>query len=258
MYTAFKNYIKLTFNFFGFEVKAIKSKIPVEFSNIETKIFNYVIQNKLTMVSEEKLIATILSCKYVLDNNIKGDFVECGVAAGGNSIAAAMMFKEYKSKKKVYLFDTFEGMTIPSEHDFKISDNSLPIKKYNDSIRDGFNQWCYVPLEEVKNNFKKAGVLEKNILFVKGDVTKTLLNKKQLPTSVSVLRLDTDWYESTNSELNYLYPLLSNYGLILIDDYGHWGGQKKAVDKFFTYSEYRRPFFTYSDKAGRLGMKINY
>ena len=184
------------------------------------------------MVSEEKLIATILSCKFVIDNNIKGDFVECGVAAGGNSIAAAMMFKNYKSKKKVYLFDTFEGMTSPGKYDYKISDNSLPIKKYKESVRDGYNQWCYVPLNDVKNNFKKAGIDEKNIFFIKGDVTKTLLDIKNLPKSISVLRLDTDWYESTTSELNNLYPILSEYGMLLIDDYGHWGGQKRLLINF--------------------------
>lgn len=258
MYTNFKNIIKSAFKLFGFEIKKIKSNIPIEFSDVEKDIFNYVINNKLTMVSAEKLIATILSCKFVIDNNIKGDFVECGVAAGGNSIAAAMMFKKYKSKKKVFLFDTFEGMTAPGKHDYRISDNSLPIKKYNESIRDGYNQWCYVALNEVKNNFKKAGVYKKNIVFIKGDVTKSLLDKNNLPKSISVLRLDTDWYESTTSELNNLYPILSEYGVFLIDDYGHWGGQKKAVDNFFNESKYRKPLLTYSDKAGRLGIKIDF
>jgi hypothetical protein len=54
-----------------------------------------------------------MSCEYVLENNLEGDFVECGVWRGGNSIIATGIFKLYNSNKKVYLYDTFQGMTLP-------------------------------------------------------------------------------------------------------------------------------------------------
>jgi hypothetical protein len=93
---------------------------PVELAEDEKKLINYVLENNLTLVSNERLFATLMSCKYVLENNLEGDFVECGVWRGGNSIIAAGMFKLYNSNKKVYLYDTFQGMTAPTEADIEL------------------------------------------------------------------------------------------------------------------------------------------
>jgi hypothetical protein len=70
------------------------------------------------------------------------------------------------------------------------------------------------------------------------------------------LRLDTDWYKSTKTELEWLYPTLSNSGVLIIDDYGHWQGSRKAVDEYFANSEYK-PLFNVVDYTGRSAIKIN-
>ncbi len=74
-----------------------------------------------------------------------------------------------------------------------------------------------------------------------------------MPDKISVLRLDTDWYESTKRELEVLWPRLVKGGVLLIDDYGHWQGARKAVDEFFIGSD--RPFFSYTDYTGRIAVK---
>ena len=91
--------------------------------------------------------------------------------------------------------------------------------------------------------------------FVKGDVCETLKTPKNIPDQISVLRLDTDWYESTKAELEILYPKLSNKGVLIIDDYGHWEGAKKAVDEYFSSQQYK-PLFNIIERTGRSAIKI--
>jgi hypothetical protein len=68
--------------------------------------------------------------------------------------------------------------------------------------------------------------------------------------------LDTDWYQSTKTELHWLYPVLSNNGVLIIDDYGHWQGSRKAVDEYFAKNPYK-PLFNVVDFTGRSAIKIN-
>jgi O-methyltransferase len=107
----------------------------------------------------------------------------------------------------------------------------------------------------VKANFANAGLLAEGVKFVKGDVAQTLAEPNELPAVISVLRLDTDWYESTRAELESLYPRLSRGGVLIIDDYGHWGGARKAVDEYFSQRD--RPFFQYIDQTARSGVKYD-
>ena len=234
------------------------SHYPVELTEGERKIIDYVINNNLTMVSRERLFATLMSCKYVLENNLDGDFVECGVWRGGNSIIAAWMFKLYNSNKKVYLYDTFQGMTPPTEMDIelngeKTADERLVSEKLNKDKGWSQNTWCYASLDDVKNNFSKIGLLSANVEFIQGDVLQTL--NQTIPDKISVLRLDTDWYESTKKEMDVLYKRIVPKGVFMVDDYGHWGGSKKAVDEYFEKNS-NRPFLHYIDYTGRLGLKI--
>jgi O-methyltransferase len=114
--------------------------------------------------------------------------------------------------------------------------------------RDSHNDWCYASLDDVKANFRNAGLLNDNIMFIQGDVAVTL-------EVLAALRLDTDWYESTKKELEFLYPRLSVGGVLLVDDYGHWAGAREAVDEYFKRYN-NRPFLIYNDNTGRAGVKI--
>lgn len=249
--------IKKVFGAFGLEIRKTPSravKMPVELTNEECEIIQHVKSNNLSMTSYAKLWATLMACKYVIDQNIEGDFVECGVWRGGNALIAAALFKLYGVDKKVYLFDTFEGMTPPTEKDKKESSGESAADKFFKSQTKTHNEWCYASLEDVRNNFEKYGLLSKNTIFVKGDVCKTLDDGQNLPDNVAVLRLDTDWYESTKKELDVLYPKLCIGGVLIIDDYGYWAGSKEATDEYFT-THNNRPFLQYTDYSGRVAVK---
>ena len=226
---------------------------PVELSGDDRQIVEYVTQNHLTMVSDERLYTTLMACQHVARRGIPGDFVECGVWRGGNSIVAADTFRRLAPDRSVYLFDTFAGMTAPSERDISYVGDTADAE-FSRGQQEGFNEWCYAPLDEVRSNFLKAGLAGPNIKFVQGDVLETLGEPTFLPETISVLRLDTDWYESTKRELEVLYPRLSEGGVLIIDDYGHWGGAKQAVDEYF--ETHPRPFLQYTDYTGRVGVKV--
>ena len=238
------------------EYKKLKriSRMPIELSSFEKNLICEIKESNLTMTSYERLCSTALACKHIIASNIKGDFVECGVRRGGNAILATAIFNFYKYPMKVYLFDTFQGMTKPTKEDKRASSGESALNRFKELERGNHNEWCYASLQDVKNNFKKFNLLKKNVQFVQGDVLKTLIISKNLPNKISILRLDTDWYESTKKELEVLYPKLNKGGVLLIDDYGFWAGSRKATDEYFMKCS-NRPFLQYVDGSGRSAVK---
>ena len=118
------------------------------------------------------------------------------------------------------------------------------------------NEWCYASLDDVRKNCIQSGLDLEEVRFIKGDVCQSLRSNENLPAKISVLRLDTDWYESTKSELEILYPKLTNRGVLIIDDYGYWEGARKAVDEYFSTKDYQ-PLFNVIDSTGRSAVKID-
>lgn len=202
------------------------------------------------MTQNVSLYNTIKYCKYIIDNKIDGDFVECGVWRGGHAILAAKIFELYGARKNVYLFDTFEGMTASNKIDQRLTDK-LSAKTILSKNKDAY---CYADLNEVKTNFTKVNLLKKNVIFIKGDVAKTLKIKNNLPKKIGYLRLDNDWYESSKIELDVLFPLLSKKGVLVFDDYGYWKGQKKATDEFFVKNKIT-PLLHYLSSNARVFIK---
>ncbi len=176
--------------------------------------------------------AIIQSIKHISKNNIDGDFVECGVWKGGNIILFKLIADQQQLNKKIYAFDTFEGMPEPGRMDFDLK--NIDAKKTFNKYKDKDIKWCYSTLDEVKSNIKS---FDKNYIdfysFIKGKVEETLNDEKNLPNKISLLRLDTDFFESTKKELEILFPKLVSGGVLIIDDYGHWKGAKRAVDEYF-------------------------
>lgn len=84
-----------------------------------------------------------------------------------------------------------------------------------------------------RNNMRSTGHADDHLRFVVGPVEETLRTEK-IPQRIALLRLDTDWYESTRVELEVLLPRLSPGGVLIIDDYNHWAGSRRAVDEHFT------------------------
>jgi hypothetical protein len=151
------------------------------------------------------------------------------------------------TSRDFYLFDTFEGMTPPTEKDV-MHDGTKAAEVLNHSKA----YWCIAGLEDVKRNVYSTGYPKEKIHFVKGRVEDTV--PQFAPQKVSLLRLDTDWYESTKHELLFLYPRLITKGILIIDDYGHWQGSRAAVDEYFSQQAFR-PFLSKMDFTGRLMVK---
>ena len=201
--------------------------------------------SKYTMTSNVKIFSLIKAIEYVNKFKIHGDFVECGVYTGGNIMIMKKLINK-KIKRKIFAYDTFEGMVTPTSHDIKI-DGTIEKKKYLKT-----DNWVSCSLNKVKENFNEMRLNLKNVKFIKGKVENTLKIKKNLPKKISILRLDTDFYESTKIELKILYPLLVKGGVLIIDDYGSWLGSKKAVDEYFVG---KKKFFHYIDHSARMIIK---
>ena len=230
--------------------------LPVEFSKADADVLNFVLDHKLTLVSRQRLIATINACKHAVLAETDGDFAECGVWRGGNAIAAKLTFDNYGSSKRIYLFDTFAGMTAPTEYDTSRFEGRSADEQFEQARREGHNEWCFASLDDVRANFSKAGIDPGDIHFVRGDVVKTLADRINLPDAISVLRLDTDFYDSTKAEMELLYPLLSTRGSLLIDDFGYWDGSRKAIVEYLeALPPSERPLLHYTDFTGRMAVK---
>jgi O-methyltransferase len=183
-----------------------------------------------TMTSIERMVALINAVSYVIENEIPGEIAECGVWRGGSMMTVALTLLALGDRtRSLYLYDTFEGMSAPTEFDKSFSGVVADELLRKDPRGQG--NWCYASLEDVRRNLLSTGYPEEKIHLIKGKVEDTI--PKSLPPKISLLRLDTDWYESTKHELEHLYPLLHPKGILVIDDYGHWQGAKKAVDEYF-------------------------
>ncbi len=203
-----------------------------------------------TMTSIERGYALYKGVEYVLSKNIPGSFTECGVWKGGSCMLMALTaLRQGERDRELYLYDTFTGMPEPGEHD-RVAWNNRSMK---DRGTEDLASWA-VSLDEVRKNLCSTGYPEEKMVFVEGKVEHTLPNR--IPPQIAVLRLDTDWYESTALELDILYPKLSTGGLLIIDDYGHFTGARKAVDDYFASSD-RKIFLSRVDYTGRIGVKLD-
>ena len=187
------------------------------------------------MASFKRTKALLKAVAYITKNNIKGDIVECGLWRGGSLMAIIkklMFYGDYN--RMIWGFDTFEGMTSPEDHDVDLYNNDASILLDGKSHPE-IDIKCFSNYEETTSNILSTGYPIDKLKFIKGDVVNTLPNVNI--ENIALLHLDTDWYASTKAELDYLYPKLVKGGVLIIDDYGHWKGCRKAVDEYFASSK---------------------
>ncbi len=249
-----KRIIKYILKIFGLKINKIRKDVyPIDINN--NFIEEYKMIEAYTATSIERVYALKSAITYIIKNKIKGDFVECGVWKGGSCmLMAKTLVNEGEKERKIWMYDTFDGMTEPTDDDCEIETNvsGSDLLKNTPKNTDKFNMWAYAPLEMVKKNMKKTMFPEECIHFIEGKVENTLSKIK--PQNIALLRLDTDWYESTKCELEQLYPLLSIGGVLIVDDYGHFSGAKKAVDEYFSKTNVK-PLMNRIDYSGRLIIK---
>jgi O-methyltransferase len=208
-----------------------------------------------TMTSPERVYGLLSAIRYLVANQIRGDIVECGVWKGGSMMAVAKALLALRSTERdLYLYDTFAGMTAPTAKDSSRFEPKATQESF-DSMKegDGTCQWCFSSLEETRRNVHSVGYPEQKIHFIMGPVEETI--PQNLPETIALLRLDTDFYESSRHEMLHLFPRLVSGGVLLLDDYGHWEGQRLAVDEYL--SEHKIPLLLNRlDYAGRIGIKL--
>lgn len=191
----------------------------------------------LVAQSMESVAQLSRAVKYIIESDIPGDLVECGVYQGGSIVCIIRTLQALKSvDRKVWLYDTFEGFPEPQEIDRHYKQTatedgglkSWALHKRDDGSKG--SNWCYCPIDQVKASIFRTGYPEDKLIFVKGMVEDTI--PQNAPERISLLRLDTDFYKSTKHELDHLYPRLSKGGVLIIDDYGAYRGSRAAVDEY--------------------------
>ncbi len=246
-----KNTLNTIFSLFGFTIikKTSVKKLNLEILKepiIEDE-FKYHIKKIEDIFgkgySAQSLYSVYSLCRYIYENKIDGDLIECGVYEGASIAMMLIYFSEKNDfSRNIFLYDTFEGMTKPSENDYYfINDKKL---------YEGDN---FCALDDVKNNLSGINYDKSKIHYIKGDVAHTL--QKNNHQNIALLRLDTDFYESTLNELNSLYKSVISGGFIIYDDYGHWRGQHEAVN-FFHQKNNIRPLLIRTSRKERIEIKI--
>jgi O-methyltransferase len=205
-----------------------------------------------TMTGPDKIYALIQAVRYVARHRIPGDVVECGVWRGGSMQAVARTLASVgDTTRDLHLFDTYEGMPPPTDRDVRRSDERTADELLATESPEESKVWAVATLEDVKDGFSRVPYPAERVHFVKGKVEDTI--PSHAPEQISILRLDTDWYESTRHELEHLYPRLSPGGVLLLDDYGYWEGAREAVDEFLEQSGERLLLMRMA--SGRLAVK---
>lgn len=244
-------FVRSMFNLFGMEVVR-RNALPPEASEADRRTVALV--RPYTMTSADRLWALIQAVRYVVAADIPGDLVECGIWRGGSSMAMAKTLRECgQLTRRIWLYDTFKGMTEPLPVDVE-THSGRPAREALEAEQKNAagSVWCVASKDDVCTNLKKTDYPSDNFKIVEGDVRETL--PRETPGQISLLRLDTDWYESTRIELERLYPKLSPGGVCIIDDYGYWDGARKAVDEYLQRHEIR-VLLNKIDQAGRIFVK---
>jgi O-methyltransferase len=211
-----------------------------------------------TMTGVPRMVALMDAVAYVARGKVPGALLECGVWRGGSILLMIRVLQRFgDTDRQIYLYDTFEGMTRPTEADTSEFDPPA-LSTWESSTEAGKNpwSWAFAPeifsVDQVKEVLYATGYPRENIHFVVGTVEETI--PKIAPEEIALIRLDTDWYESTKHELDHLYPRLSPGGVLLIDDYGHWDGARRAVDEYFE-TQADPLLLARVDYTGRMGVK---
>jgi hypothetical protein len=222
---------------------------PLDFEPRDVELYQRVAS--YTMTTPPRVYALVRAVEYVSARSIPGTFVECGVWRGGSIMAVALtLLRLGVTDRDLYLFDTFTGMTAPTDADIRLSGERAADLLAEES--PGADIWAIAALDQVKEAVLGVGYPEERIHFVQGAVEETL--PQSAPEEIALLRLDTDWYASTKHELVHLYPRLARGGVLILDDYGYWQGARLATDEYL--SEHNEPLLLNRiDNTGRIAIK---
>lgn len=231
------------------DLLSLKQRLPdVEERHLETVLA----VSDLTMTSPERIVALTQAVDYISSQSVPGEIVECGVWRGGSMAAIARTLNHHNTERELWLFDTFEGMSPPTDVDVDFLGNTAEALLDSQDRDNEESVWCCSTLSTVREAMEATCYPPQKIRYVVGKVEETL--NGDLPESIALLRLDTDWYESTKIELEMLFPRLVPGGVLIVDDYGHWEGCRRAVDEYLSGHGIRM-LLNRIDYTGRIGIK---
>lgn len=197
-----------------------------------------------TLTSVEAISELCAATEHIVRRGIPGAFVECGVWRGGSSMAVALtLLRLGEVERELFLYDTFSGMTPPTSADVRVLDGRAASDPSSMNLSEPPSPAA------VRATLESTGYPAEKLQVIEGRVETTI--PAAVPAQIALLRLDTDWYESTRHELEHLYPLLSRGGVLIVDDYGHWAGARQAVDEYL----HGRLFLARVDYTVRLAIK---
>jgi len=187
---------------------------------------NYVwpIVTPYTMLSKKRIQNNIHCIDEIVRKNISGDIVEIGVYKGGSVLSMLLALQHKGVVRPTRLYDTFTGLTAATEHDVELGSG----KHFNERVKEVPWFQCIADIETVKKTLSLISYPSDAIHYHVGDIMKCT----EFPEQIALLRLDTDFYDSTKYELEHFYPRVSSGGIVIIDDYGYWKGSRKATDEF--------------------------
>jgi hypothetical protein len=169
-------------------------------------------------------------------------------------LVAKALLQLNQAHRHLHLYDTYAGMTAPTEKDKSQFHKESPQEMFQASKKEGeVVHWVYASLEEVQENMRSTGYPMDKIHFVKGPVETTI--PAHIPERISLLRLDTDFYDSSKHEMTHLFPRLVSSGVIILDDFGHWEGQRIAVEEYIAENKIKL-LLNRIDYTGRIAVKI--
>jgi O-methyltransferase len=199
-----------------------KRKLQAQFHEMKDEVFWEIVPEvyDCTQLTMEPLWSLYEAVRHIVVKGIKGDIVECGVLFGGAAMLTARTLLSLKdTSRNIWLYDSFSGF---------VGEESIDDKTwYGDDVKGLIPEFLAI----AERNMTAVGYPRERIKFVKGDIEKTAPanNNKE----IALLRLDTDTYHSTKVELQYFYPKLVPGGVLIIDDYGHAFGARRATDEYF-------------------------
>ena len=229
----------------------VGTPVPAHFEPDLAALYKRVRRHTLT--SPERIAALVDAVRYLVANDVEGDVVECGVWKGGSMMAVALTLLDLgAADRDLHLFDTYTGMTEPSANDVSSPYDGYSMHARFRRIAGKGDQWAGVPAAEVRDALVGTGYPPALLHLVEGKVEDTL--PAAAPERLALLRLDTDWYESTRHELEQLYPRLVPGGVLIIDDYGHYEGARRAVDEYLAEHD-QAILLNRIDYTGRIAVK---
>jgi hypothetical protein len=211
------------------KINWLKEIPPQDYLNIKKLSIILRVKPYYSIISYKGLSNIYALCSLAEKDKIEGCFVECGAYRGGCGAVMAQVVRKFKSKRKIWLFDSFKGNPEPTQNDGyrAIADAGNRSSGELECVNI-----CMATPKEVVRLFYSLKLFSDNIIIKEGWFQDSLPKFKNEIGKIAILRLDCDWYESTKCCLENLFQNVTPGGFVIIDDYGFWEGCKKATDEF--------------------------